>query len=33
MIKNFLAAGTLIEYIRKASGWTDDAILALRDKM
>ena len=33
MIKNFLAAGTPIEYIRKASGWTDDAILALRDKM
>lgn len=33
MIKNFLDAGTPIEYIRKASGWTDDAILALRDSM
>ena len=33
MIKNFLDVGTPIEYIRKASGWTDDAILALRDSM
>ncbi len=33
MIKNFLDAGTPIEYIRKASGWTDDAILALIDSM
>ena len=33
MIKNFLAAGTPLEYIRKASGWTDEDILALKDKM
>ncbi len=30
MVKNFLAVGTPIEYIQKASGWTEDQILAMR---
>ncbi len=30
MVKNFLNVGTPIEYIQKASGWTEDQILAMR---
>ncbi len=30
MVKNFLDVGTPIEYIKKASGWTEDQILAMR---
>ena len=31
LIRNLLKVGTPIEYIRKASGWTDEAILALKN--
>ena len=31
MVKNLVNAGTPIEYIRQASGWTDEAILALKN--
>ena len=31
LIRNLLKIGTPIEYIRRASGWTDEAILALKN--
>ena len=31
LVKNLVNAGTPIEYIRQASGWTDEAILALKN--
>ena len=31
MVKKLVDVGTPMEYIRKASGWTDDAILALKN--
>ena len=30
MVKNFLAAGTPIEFVIKATGWLDDKILKLK---
>ena len=30
MVKNFLAAGTPIEFIIKATGWSEDKILKLK---
>lgn len=32
LIRNLLTVGTPIEYIRKASGWTEEAILALKNQ-
>ena len=31
LIRNLLTVGTPIEYIRKATGWTEEAILALKN--
>ncbi len=31
LIRNLLKVGTPIEYIRRASGWTDETILALKN--
>ena len=31
LVRNLLTVGTPMEYIRKASGWTDEAILALKN--